>query len=81
MARSDRSDETQAEMERVEAILSLYEASGSNAKLARAIAFTTDLSVEQARGALQAAERDARKGMPVSRDDQHWDRFFCGRPS
>ena len=80
MARSDRSDETQAEMERVEAILSLYEASGSNAKLARAITFDTDLTVEQARGALQAAQRDGRKGMPVS-GGRDWDKFFMGRPS
>ena len=76
----ERSDETMGEMDRVKAILSLYEAAGSNAKLARAIAFDTDLTVEQARGALQAAERDGRKGMPVS-GGRDWDKFFLGKPS
>jgi hypothetical protein len=75
-----RSDETQAEMERVEAILSLHEAAGDNARLARALAFEIDLTVEQARGALQAAERDARKGMPVD-GERDWTAFFCGKPS
>ena len=80
MARSDRSDETRAEMERVEAILSLYEAAGDNASLARFLALRTDLSVEMARGALQAAARDAGKNMPVS-GGPGWDKFFLGKPS
>ena len=76
----ERSDETMAEMDRVKAILSLYEAAGSNAALAHAIAFDTDLTVEQARGALQAAQRDGRKGMPVS-GGRDWGKFFLGKPS
>ena len=76
----ERSAETDSEMARVKAILSLYEAAGSNAALAHAIAFDTDLTVEQARGALQAAQRDGRKGMPVS-GGPDWDKCFMGKPS